>query len=266
MRPHLPCVPGYSASSEDLVAEVLRNVQKVPTQEAEKCPWGGPDIVDSPNRGNAEGSHMRTKPLSGAVLSATASNPLYLTLVVPSLPVMKTIQSLLIATIFAFDPTVLAECNKNGMTGEYDVNNNTPVDLRIVCAQLSGSYVKNEFRRICIMDTKGRKWDFELSYIGNGDQRDIDIEECYSGMKAEAGCERGGRRKYWNWEYSFLTMKTFQGGSKRRAMCEYAPVDGSGQTGWVVEWSTVNNQITPKAYSTTGYEFEFDSQYEHQEM
>ncbi|KAK1472798.1 hypothetical protein CCUS01_17268, partial [Colletotrichum cuscutae] len=98
-------VPGYSASSEDLVAEVLRNVQKVPTQEAEKCPWGGPDIVDSPNRGNAEGSHMRTKPLSGAVLckyvtqpipllpmgkethppivdccSATASNPLYLTL------------------------------------------------------------------------------------------------------------------------------------------------------------------------------------------
>ncbi|UQC84235.1 uncharacterized protein CLUP02_09731, partial [Colletotrichum lupini] len=244
-------VPGYSASSEDLVAEVLRNVQKVPTQEAEKCPWGGPDIVDPPNRGNAEGSHLRTKPLSGAVLSATASNPLYLTLVGPSLPVMKTIQSLLIATIFAFDPTVLAECNKSGMTGEYNVNNNTPVDLRIVCAQLSGSYVKNEFRRICIMDTKGRKWDFELSYIGNGDQRDIDIEECYSGMKAEAGCERGGRRKYWNWEYS-----------------QEAPVlvDGSGQTGWVVEWSTVNNQITPKAYSTTGYEFEFDSQCEHQEM
>ncbi|KAL2878324.1 hypothetical protein SGCOL_006293 [Colletotrichum sp. CLE4] len=115
---------------------------------------------------------------------------------------MKSIQSLLIAAIIAFVPTVSAECFKDGITGEYDVNNNAPVDLRIVCAQLSGSYVKNEFRRICIMDTKDRKWDFELSYVGNGDKRDIDIEECYDGMKNEAGCARGGRKKYWNWEYS----------------------------------------------------------------
>ncbi|KAJ0297667.1 hypothetical protein COL516b_010520 [Colletotrichum fioriniae] len=115
---------------------------------------------------------------------------------------MKTIQSLLIATIFIFAPIVFAECYKDGIIGEYDINNNAPVDLRIVCAQLSGSYVKNEFRRICIMDTNGRKWDFELSHIGDGDQRNIEIEECYSGMKAEAGCERGGRRKHWNWEYS----------------------------------------------------------------
>lgn len=76
---------------------------------------------------------------------------------------MKTIQSLLIATIFIFAPIVFAECYKDGIIGEYDINNNAPVDLRIVCAQLSGSYVKNEFRRICIMDTNGRKWDFELS-------------------------------------------------------------------------------------------------------
>ncbi|UQC87122.1 uncharacterized protein CLUP02_12624 [Colletotrichum lupini] len=43
-------------------------------------------------------------------------------------------------------------------------------------------------------------------------------------------------------------------------------VDGSGQTGWVVEWLKVNNQITPTAYSTTDYEFEFDSQQVHQEI
>ena len=43
-------------------------------------------------------------------------------------------------------------------------------------------------------------------------------------------------------------------------------VYGSGQTGWVVEWLRVNNQITPTAYSPTDYEFEFDSQQVHQEM
>ncbi|OHE97172.1 hypothetical protein CORC01_07613, partial [Colletotrichum orchidophilum] len=76
---------------------------------------------------------------------------------------MQTIQSLLIVAILTCVPIAYAECYKDGMSGEYDVDKNTPVDLRVVCAQLSGNYVKNEFRRVCIMDSKGRKWDFQIS-------------------------------------------------------------------------------------------------------
>ncbi|KAJ0307875.1 hypothetical protein COL516b_003847 [Colletotrichum fioriniae] len=41
-------------------------------------------------------------------------------------------------------------------------NDNNVLDLGVVCSLLTGLYNKGEFRRICVHDKNGIKWDFEL--------------------------------------------------------------------------------------------------------
>ncbi|KAK2053052.1 hypothetical protein LY76DRAFT_525433 [Colletotrichum caudatum] len=93
-------------------------------------------------------------------------------------------------------------CYTNGRQGSYR-RNQSVLDLRDVCRQLSGNFKRLEVQRLCVKDKIDVSWSFELKMIGSDETRDIDIEECMDGMKKELMCDtdRGGVRSYWNWRY-----------------------------------------------------------------
>lgn len=64
-------------------------------------------------------------------------------------------------TLLAGSSSVLGECFKSGPRTGY-ANDNNVLDLSAVCSLLTGLYNKGEFRRICVHDKNGIKWDFEL--------------------------------------------------------------------------------------------------------
>ncbi|KAK1463183.1 hypothetical protein CMEL01_13252 [Colletotrichum melonis] len=103
-------------------------------------------------------------------------------------------------TLLAGPSLVLGECFKSGPRTGY-ANDNNVLDLSAVCSLLTGLYNKGEFRRICVHDKNGIKWDFELKYFGSGATRTIHGPECVNGFSKEAKCAQGGKTAYGNWEY-----------------------------------------------------------------
>ncbi|KXH26070.1 hypothetical protein CNYM01_02389 [Colletotrichum nymphaeae SA-01] len=103
-------------------------------------------------------------------------------------------------TLLAGSSSVLGECFKSGPRTGY-ANDNNVLDLSAVCSLLTGLYNKGEFRRICVHDKNGIKWDFELKYFGGGATRTIHGPECVGGFSKEAKCAQGGKTAYGNWQY-----------------------------------------------------------------
>ncbi|TGJ78945.1 hypothetical protein E0Z10_g9823 [Xylaria hypoxylon] len=94
-----------------------------------------------------------------------------------------------------------ATCYTTGQAGDYGKGLDTVDGVRHACLSLQGTYYGKEGRQYCIQDSAGTKWNFELRHISGGN-RQIDIDECISGMSKEAhGCWRGGHSSYWNWAY-----------------------------------------------------------------
>ncbi|KXH41333.1 hypothetical protein CSAL01_02813 [Colletotrichum salicis] len=97
--------------------------------------------------------------------------------------------------------SVLGECYKSGPRTGY-TNDNDVLDLGVLCGLLIGLYNKVEFRRICVRDKNGIKWDIELKYFGSGATRTIHSPEYVNGFSKEAKCAQGGHTAYGNWEYT----------------------------------------------------------------
>ncbi|KXH68574.1 hypothetical protein CSAL01_05161 [Colletotrichum salicis] len=108
--------------------------------------------------------------------------------------------------------SVNADCFDNGMTANYGkwlsekisaVNSDR---LSLVCLAIVGAakeaFVGHESRTFCMQEKSGLKWDFSIKNLNSGG-RLLGQAECMSGLSKEAyNCWRGGRTKYWNWEYA----------------------------------------------------------------
>ncbi|KAH9235856.1 hypothetical protein K456DRAFT_34514 [Colletotrichum gloeosporioides 23] len=91
------------------------------------------------------------------------------------------------------------------LPGSYSWRNRN-VNIDSVCAEFSGDFSPNQFKTKCVEDKSGRRWDFELKFIGTGQKsRHISEKECMGGMESEAiKCRNGGYTKYTNWEYKVV--------------------------------------------------------------
>ncbi|EEH47660.1 uncharacterized protein PADG_03744 [Paracoccidioides brasiliensis Pb18] len=68
---------------------------------------------------------------------------------------------------------------------------------------LVGTYRPNDIRAKCYNLDSTKKVDFSLRLISNNGNRNIGAAECYDGLRKEIeGCDRGGRTRYGNWEYT----------------------------------------------------------------
>ncbi|WDK23613.1 hypothetical protein CGRA01v4_14905 [Colletotrichum graminicola] len=112
---------------------------------------------------------------------------------------------ILLAITFHFSIT-FGLCYTNGRRGSYR-RNQSILDLRDVCRQLSGNFERLEVQRVCVTDKIDVSWSFELKMIGSGETREIDVEECLDGMTKEIMCppDRGGVHTYWNWRYNIFS-------------------------------------------------------------
>ncbi|KAI1355137.1 hypothetical protein F5Y01DRAFT_311059 [Xylaria sp. FL0043] len=116
-----------------------------------------------------------------------------------------------------------AKCYENGQAGHYGSGLDAMNGIEKACTVLMGTYVRQESRVLCLQElnaTTTTKWIFELKVrpqlyqsitgfnqvrlqnVGWLPTNQIGFEQCVSGMAREVhNCMRGGRKKYWRWEY-----------------------------------------------------------------
>ncbi|KAF9876529.1 hypothetical protein CkaCkLH20_05937 [Colletotrichum karsti] len=105
-------------------------------------------------------------------------------------------------TTIAFASGTSAKCFNTGRSTLFSESNQI-VNIRHLCRSFVGDFKPGQSKVACLEDDIRSRWDFELKFIGTGqDSRNIDVMECMGGMMSEAaGCRFGGQTAYTNWYY-----------------------------------------------------------------
>lgn len=75
---------------------------------------------------------------------------------------MNILQVVLLLVAF-YPPAALGTCYRGGYESKFHRTKNRNVNLEALCAYLAGEYKNYDAKKVCMTDTEGRKWDFELS-------------------------------------------------------------------------------------------------------